>query len=176
MNAHADNKAADAIKASLDQWLLALTVFLEARGEPPEGQQAVAHVIMNRVKNPKVWSDNIAGVILQPYQFSCFNVLSVPQLFQKLYKEPAAFHDALNVAAGVLREAYPDNTFGADHYHTTGIGLPNWADKKRRTVTIGDHIFYNLYGPKGTVPRITEPTEGRIVDSGLSPDAPGKET
>lgn len=53
--------------ADLD--MLARCVSAEARGEPYEGQVAVAAVILNRVKHPS-FPNTIAGVIYQPYAFS----------------------------------------------------------------------------------------------------------
>lgn len=53
--------------ADLD--ILARCVSAEARGEPYEGQVAVAAVILNRVKHPS-FPNTIAGVIYQPYAFS----------------------------------------------------------------------------------------------------------
>ncbi len=49
--------------------ILARCVSAEARGEPYEGQVAVAAVILNRVKHPS-FPNTISGVIYQPYAFS----------------------------------------------------------------------------------------------------------
>lgn len=51
------------------------TVYAEARGEPREGQIAVANVIINRaLANKSYWGgSSIAGVCRQPYQFECWN-------------------------------------------------------------------------------------------------------
>lgn len=46
--------------------LIALTIILEARGQPTTGQELVAHTIMNRVEISG-WS--VEQVIYQPYQY-----------------------------------------------------------------------------------------------------------
>lgn len=46
--------------------LIALTIILEARGQPTIGQELVAHTIMNRVEISG-WS--VEEVIYQPYQY-----------------------------------------------------------------------------------------------------------
>lgn len=45
-------------------------VYHEARGEPLEGQAAVARVVMNRAKYPKTFGDSICKVVYQKRQFS----------------------------------------------------------------------------------------------------------
>jgi len=48
---------------------LSLALYHEARGEPLNGQRAVAEVIMNRVESDR-FPDTICGVVMQPNQFS----------------------------------------------------------------------------------------------------------
>ncbi len=43
---------------------LATAIYFEARGEPEEGQLAVAQVVLNRVKNP-AYPNTICGVVYQ---------------------------------------------------------------------------------------------------------------
>ena len=52
-----------------DEELLARIVYLEARGEPDEGQQAVVQVILNRLDNG-YWGDSFSEVIYAPGQFN----------------------------------------------------------------------------------------------------------
>ena len=56
-------------QASSDLYLLAKCVYAEARGEPYEGQVAVAAVILNRVEDP-AFPNSISGVIYQPWAFT----------------------------------------------------------------------------------------------------------
>ena len=52
-----------------DLKLMANAVYGEARGEPYEGQVAVAAVILNRVEHPD-FPDTVGGVIFQPLAFT----------------------------------------------------------------------------------------------------------
>ena len=56
-------------RSSGDLQLMARAVNGEARGEPYEGQVAVAAVILNRVKSPS-FPNSIASVIYQPGAFT----------------------------------------------------------------------------------------------------------
>lgn len=49
--------------------LLAQAVYGEARGEPFEGQVAIAAVILNRIKSP-LFPNTVAGVIFEPLAFT----------------------------------------------------------------------------------------------------------
>ena len=135
----------EAIRRTVDQWILALTIFFEARGEPAAGQAAVASVILNRLKHPtKRFGPTLMHVCLAPKQFSCFNDLQLSSALMKLYAEPIAFHDALGTAALALSGDFGDCTGGADHYHSIHIEPPSWADPLKRTVTIENHVFLKL--------------------------------
>ena len=48
---------------------LALNIYHEARGEPIEGQRAVASVTLNRTLDPR-WPSTVCGVVYDPQQFS----------------------------------------------------------------------------------------------------------
>jgi hypothetical protein len=52
--------------------IAARTVWQEARGEPEEGQRAVAHVIVNRLRDGR-WGKSLASVCLADRQFSGWN-------------------------------------------------------------------------------------------------------
>jgi N-acetylmuramoyl-L-alanine amidase len=115
------------------------TMWAECRNEPFEGQRAVAHVILNRLKARK-WGNTLASVCRWPKQFSCWND-SDPQRMRM---------DLLPVAhPGLLRmfQAYraalhgPDITHGALHYHADYV-RPPWADLGTVTLRVGRHIFY----------------------------------
>lgn len=55
--------------SSNDIQLLSQAVYSEARGEPYEGQVAIAAVILNRLNNP-TFPNTIAGVIFEPLAFT----------------------------------------------------------------------------------------------------------
>lgn len=60
--------------AELDSILCRLAIWREARGESMAAKAAVLAVIRNRANDPKNrWPKTLAGVVLQPFQFSSFN-------------------------------------------------------------------------------------------------------
>ena len=129
---------------------LARTLYGEARGEGVEGMEAVAYVIMNRVKLAddnivRWWGGNIKDVCLKPWQFSCWNE-NDPNLekLKELNDNNRTFLTALYVAADVMVK-YKDSedpTNGATHYHTKSIS-PAWSQGLIPCAYIGDHVFYN---------------------------------
>tara|TARA_R110001592_G_scaffold27763_21_gene102859 strand:- start:1596 stop:2096 length:501 start_codon:yes stop_codon:yes gene_type:complete len=129
--------------------VLARTLWGEARGEGTGGMQAVANVILNRVKVAQErgkfwWGNNIIQVCQKPYQFSCWN-RSDPN-FRKLQSVDAGdahFAAALRMARRALAGTLADITLGATHYHAADI-KPYWARGKKPTAVIGHHIFYTL--------------------------------
>ena len=130
--------------------VLARTLWGEARGEGTLGLQAVAAVVLNRVKVAKEnggqywWGSNVIQVCQKPYQFSCWN-RSDPS-FQKLQKVDESnlyFATSLRVARRAVIGVLEDPTGGATHYHADYVD-PYWAKGETPTVTIGRHIFYKL--------------------------------
>lgn len=109
--------------------LLARLVHGEAAGEPYLGKVAVAAVVLNRVRSP-LFPDTVAGVIYEPWQFSCvgnwlFN--STPSS-----DSVSAARDALNGW---------DPTGGALFYFNYHIVTNSWLWSKPHAVTIGNHYF-----------------------------------
>ena len=108
---------------------LVLAVEHESKGEPMLGQYGVVHTIRNRAKyNP----DKVCGVVFKPYQFS-FTI-----------KMPGDTAKDFPKYAHIVKMAWDspaDITIGATHYHAAYI-KPYWAAKMKRTVKIGNHIFY----------------------------------
>jgi spore germination cell wall hydrolase CwlJ-like protein len=131
--------------------VLARTLWGEARGQGYAGMQAVANVIMNRVKS-KSWPNSAADVCQQRYQFSAWNP-SDANLHKMLNVDSSDqnFRAAMEIAEKALIGTLPDITGGADHYlnvaETMRIrrgSLPGWADLNRKTADIGAHTFLRL--------------------------------
>ena len=123
-----------------DVWTLAQTIFGEARGEPLEGQWAVAAVVLNRARRS---GKSMEFECRKPYQFSCWLPTdpNKPKLVAASLKDPV-FRACFDVALAALTGRLKDYTQGATHYHAVGI-LPYWATGKTPCVQIGDHLFYN---------------------------------
>lgn len=116
------------------------TIYGEARGEGARGMQAVANVIMNRVKKGGWYGASIKDVVLKPYQFSCWNA-NDPNRNIILNATPAQLAQARNIAERVISGKLPDITGGAVNYHAKSVS-PYWAASMTKTATIGNHIFY----------------------------------
>lgn len=123
--------------------IVPLTIWREARGEGPEGMNAVLHVIHNRT-NDKRYSSDPERVCLQPYQFSCWNSAD-PQ--RALYPKGTdqLFQIALDLIAKLVVSSNNDPTNGALYYVNpkaiTGAN-PFANNKFVQTAIIGNHVFY----------------------------------
>lgn len=144
---------ADLVIAALPQALqvpdteaLCLTnaIYFEARGEPLEGQLAVAQVVVNRQHDWR-YPDNICGVVFEhkaqasstgcQFSFTCDGTPLVVH-------NPRAWLIARAVAEVALAGAAPDMTGGrATHYHAYWVA-PQWSGQLQPTRMIGSHIFY----------------------------------
>jgi spore germination cell wall hydrolase CwlJ-like protein len=114
---------------------LSLNIYHEARGESKLGQIAVGHVTLNRVKS-KLYPSKICKVVYQHRQFSWTqDKISDKPRDKKLYKSIRL------LSAKIMKGVYKDPTFGAMYFHTKQI-RPRWMNRVKRTVTIGNHIFY----------------------------------
>lgn len=129
--------------------LFAATILLEAGGEPPDGQVAVAWTIRSRMDRRR---QGLADVILAPWQFSCWNTDAVPMRRARLGEvAPALWARCWEVATGVYWRRLDDPSGGADHYlnpqltrKISGGVLPRWYDAAKITARIGAHEFLRL--------------------------------
>ena len=130
--------------------VLARTIFGEARGEPHAGLDAVANVVLNRVKVAQKrggkywWGNDIISVCQKPYQFSCWN-RNDPSYKRLINVTPNNKHfaTALRIARRAVIGTLEDNTHGATHYHADYVS-PYWAVGEKPVTTISRHIFYKL--------------------------------
>ena len=109
--------------------LLAKLVYAESRGEPYQGQVAVASVVLNRVKNSS-FPNTIAGVI---YQAGAFSVVSDGQI--NLTPNETAKKAAQDAINGW------DPSYGAIYYFNPNTTTNKWIWSRPVTVTIGNHRF-----------------------------------
>jgi len=125
-----------------DTEIMAKTIYGEARGEGISGMEAIANVIMNRVKKPCWWGKNIQDVCLKPMQFSCWNTNDPnrSKLSKDLSDDPV-FDVCKRIAVRAIRGLLPDRTKGSTHYHTLSVH-PRWASALVPNVQIGHHLFY----------------------------------
>jgi N-acetylmuramoyl-L-alanine amidase len=110
---------------------LASAVYFEARGEPLDGQLAVAQAIINRVESGR-YAKTLCGVINQRGQFS----------FDRR-RTPTAGGDwqtAKAIARIAADELWHEVTPRAVSFHAARLS-PGWKGKVR-IAQIGNHIFY----------------------------------
>ena len=124
------------------QWkCLAEALYFEARGEPVEGQFAVAEVILNRVDSPK-FPNSICRVVNQgtgrkhacQFSYTCDGKL-------ELVANGAAYKKVVRIARLMIDGGIRQLSGGATYYHTTSV-QPSWARRFEHTGTIGIHKFY----------------------------------
>ncbi len=131
-----------------DVELLARTIYGEARGESVRGKEAVACVIVNRVRRARDrggywWGKDLGHVCLKPWQFSCWNEGDANlQKVKSVTTKNRAFQACIRIARRAAAGAIDDPTGGATHYHARGVHPP-WARDKAPSAEIGQHLFYN---------------------------------
>lgn len=130
-----------------DNNLAAMNAWIEARGEPFEGQVAVCEVVRNRMKQAK-WDANhdkhvdLVEVVLAPFQFSGWNTKDPNRLKAlAMDDQDAGYQRALK--AWDL-SASTNLAKGATMYFNPKIVTPppTWAVPEKRVATIGNHEFY----------------------------------
>lgn len=138
-----DNTATASVRDSGPaQWrCLTEAIYFEARGEPTQGQVAVAEVVLNRV-DAENYPDNVCDVINQgtgrlhacQFSYTCDGIT-------ERVTEPIAWEEAGRIARALLDGAPRRLTNAATHYHADYVD-PYWAQVYPQTAQVGRHIFY----------------------------------
>lgn len=131
--------------SSWDYEVAARTIFGEARGEPTDGQRAVAHVIVNRLKM-RIYGDTLAQVCLFAHQFSCwstatFNIANLHSMAGEPF-DSEYLVDFRGYITDAVAGIGDDPTAGAQFYYEKDIPRPAWAKDFKLTATIGKHLFF----------------------------------
>lgn len=128
--------AAQDTPGTLDRELecLAGATYFESRGEPLEGQLAVAEVIINRAESGR-FADSICGVVHQRGQFSFVRGGKMPSI----NRNSRAWHEALAVAQVAQDEEWESSASDALFFHARRVS-PKW--RLKRVAAVGNHIFY----------------------------------
>ena len=120
-----------------EQDCLANAVYFEARGEPIEGQLAVAEVVLNRARSGR-YPPTICQVVTQPWQFSFVRRGAIPAADRNCESWRRAVAIARIAEAGASR-LLPRNVLW---YHADYVS-PSWGRRLARNTKIGLHIFYS---------------------------------
>jgi spore germination cell wall hydrolase CwlJ-like protein len=126
---------ADARVNDGEQECLAGAIYFEAKGEPLEGQLAVAEVVLNRTKSGR-FPTTICGVVKQRHQFSFIRAGRFPPIA----RDSAAWRKAIAIAHVALGDMASSRAGSAMFFHAKYVA-PNWRGLKR-IATVGNHIFY----------------------------------
>jgi hypothetical protein len=165
---------------------LTQAVYYEAAREPEVGQEAVAQVVLNRLRHP-AYPKSVCGVVYQgaaratgcQFTFTCDGSM-------RWAPEAALWRRAQTVAERALA-GYVDKAVGsATHYHAQYVA-PYWAPTLVKMTQVGQHIFYRWTGPWGEpaaftgqyaggeahlTPAILGGLDARTQGGLLSPDLP----
>jgi len=112
-----------------DLKIMANAVFGESRGEPYEGQVAVAAVILNRVKSSE-FPNTVSGVIFQP---GAFTAVADGQIW--LTPNDRAAKAVKDAVSGW------DPSDGCLYYFNPETATSKWIWTRPQYKTIGKHIF-----------------------------------
>jgi hypothetical protein len=136
---------------SPDEDAMARTIVGEAADQGAVGQQAVAHVILNRAKGAGVTPRD---VVFAPNQFEPWNGGPARSRLEALDPSSPDYQQALRNARLAASGQAPDPTGGATHFYAPqaqqqlGRSPPAWA-QGQQPVVIGGHNFYRVgYGPQ----------------------------
>ena len=136
--------AAAAQQRALDLQCLAENIYFEARGEPLDGQRAVAEVTLNRTRSP-YFPHTICAVVHEtqwdPLRRRLVAHFSWTELGALSEPTGSAWKQAMTVASAAYDDTYMQVVPGALFYHAISI-RPDWARTKTAVATIGNHIFY----------------------------------
>ena len=141
---------------------LTQAIYYEAALEPTEGQEAVAQVVLNRVRDPN-YADTVCGVVFEgaeritgcQFSFTCDGSLGQAPVAW-------AWNRAARVAERALAGGVAVKVGTATHYHANYVH-PWWAPTLNKLTQIGAHIFYRWKGVYG------EPAAFRQAYSGREP-------
>lgn len=122
--------------ADAEQECLAGAVYFEAKGEPLEGQLAVADVIINRSQSGR-FPASLCGVVRQRSQFSFVRGGHIPAA----PRASAAWRKAVAIAH-IAQASLADSAAGARamFFHASSVH-PGWRGVTR-IAAVGNHVFY----------------------------------
>jgi|SRR5271170_4111454 len=132
-----------------------LCIWREARGETITGQRGVGHVIRNRSIIPAWWNhhraNDLAAVVLYPYQFSSFNPGDPNEKLWPADDDPIAAQ-CQAIAGVIVAGTDNDLTNGATYYYDMSIEFPaGWGSPADyiQTIDIGRLKFFRFQPPTG---------------------------
>ncbi len=161
---------------------MSLALYHEARGEPLEGQVAVAATILNRVAS-RAYPNSVCGVVFEnaelanacQFTFACDGRSDMP-------RNPMAFARMVKLSALILSVAHtPAAQAGTDakrhrirrilgrfilatHYHRHDVN-PSWSKRMGRIARVGNHVFFRSLRVLRLIPDTTRHDNVRVFVS-----------
>lgn len=120
--------------ADREEECLAGAVYFEAKGEPLDGQLAVAKVIMNRSRSDR-FPSSVCGVVFQRSQFSFVRGNGFPPIA----RSSRNWREAVAIARIASNDMWDSSVDNALYFHARRVS-PGW--RLNRIATIGNHVFY----------------------------------
>lgn len=151
---------------------MAAALLYEA-GDDATGQQAVAQVIINRVRHP-AFPKSVCGVVFQgsekstgcQFTFSCDGAL-----VRHKWSDEAWARARAQAAAALAGKVYAA-VGHATHYHTDWV-VPYWSASLDKVTAVGTHLFFRWTGWWGTPPAFTRQVDAvEPVVAALAPYSP----
>ncbi len=140
----AQREAARARRRANDLECLAENVYFEARGEPLNGQYAVAEVTLNRIRADN-FPHTVCGVVHEtrwnPSRGRLVADFSWTEQGGLSPEDGPAWKQAMAVAVAVYDDMHEPLVPDALFYHATNVH-PEWSRFRKAVATIGNHIFY----------------------------------
>ena len=113
---------------------LATSVYYESKGEPLNGQLAVAQTIINRTASGR-FPGSVCGVVRQPGQFSFVHGGDIPTPSHASSAWKRAVAIATIAREGLWKQVAPAALF----FHARRVS-PGWG--KIKVASLGNHIFF----------------------------------
>ncbi len=128
---------------------LAAAVYYEA-GDDPEGERAVAQVVLNRVRHP-AFPKTVCGVVFQGSErrTGCQFTFTCDGSIDRRKPTVALWAMARAIAAQALGGAVFRPVGWATHYHTDYV-VPYWQASLDKLVAVHTQLFYRWSGWWGT--------------------------
>jgi Cell Wall Hydrolase len=138
---------------------LTQAVYYEAGSQSLEGQEAVAQVVLNRMRHPH-FPKSVCGVVYEgaeratgcQFTFTCDGSLGRAP-------DARAWDAAERVAIDALAGHVARGVGAATHYHAVWM-TPYWSPTLIQVRRIGGHVFYRMPGAEGAPAALTGPYLG----------------
>lgn len=137
-------------------YCMAINIYHEARSENVEGQFAVAHATLERVKDPR-YPNTVCGVVLHAktkngapilhkcaFSWNCDGLSDRIKFYHKGKLNPVvlkAFTDAATISLMAINKDIDNFCQNANFYYNPTLANPVWAKYYIETCVIGDHTF-----------------------------------